>query len=179
MPEIIGFPTTRVAYVTEIGPYDTAMPRGFDRLFAWLRQNNIQPTASSIAIFYDAFENVPGEQQRCDTCAPVDSLVPASGNVRTKDLGAKEAASTVYQGRDSREQAYTDVYRWIAAQGYRATDAPFEVYLSQLGQELRAQVVVPVEKDKKAGRKTSAVKRERGAAAKRPTRRPKHPVGPE
>lgn len=173
MPEIKQFPETRVAFIEERGPFDQVIPRGYERLFAWLREQKIQPTGNSMAVFYDDPAKVAAENQRVDTCVPVDPIVKASGSIRIKTIGGGEVATIVYQGRHSRDQGYTDVYRWLKVQGYRDIGAPIETFQSQLGEELRAEIAVPVEKEKRGKRKASAINRERGAVAKRPARRTK------
>jgi DNA gyrase inhibitor GyrI len=173
MPEIKEFPTTRVAYVAERGPMDIVVPRGFDRLFSWFREQRIQPSGNSLVILHDDPAKVPAESQQFETCAPVDPSVESSGVVRTKTIGGFEAATIIYQGQANRDQAYNDVYKWLKVEGYTDVGSPIETFLSQLGEELRAQIAVPVQKEKRGQRKASALNRERGAAAKKPTRRTK------
>ncbi len=172
MPEIRKIPEIRVAYVEERGPFDRVVPMGFERLFGWLREHNQRPAGNSLAVFYDDPAKVPAEDQRADTCVPIGPNVEANGEVHTKTVGGGEFATTIYQGRQAREHAYNEVYDWLKAEGYKDSGAPIETFLSQLGEELRAEIAVPVEKAKRTGRKTAATG-EGGTVAKRPRRKSK------
>lgn len=144
MPELKFFPETHVAYVSEIGPYRDSVQRGFKRLFEWFAQNNVRPAGASLGIFYDDPEKVAAKNLRCDLCSPVGPEVTGSGDVRTKEIGGWQVATIVYQGEENMGRAYNEVYDWLHAEGYHEADAPLEKYLSQLGEELRAEVAVPV-----------------------------------
>ncbi len=168
MPEIKNFSATRVVYLTERGPFDQAMPQGFARLFAWLREKGIQPEGRSMAIFYDDPAQVPPENQRCDTCVPIGSNVEGSGEVNTKTIGGFEVAAHIYSGKTDREQAFHDLYDWLHSEGYHESGAPIEIYLSQLGEEMRAEIAVPIKMAPSGQRKTTA-KRASGTTTKRTT----------
>ncbi len=168
MPEFKHFPATRVASVTEVGPYRDAIPRGFDRLFAWLRAQNVQPQGQSLGIFYDDPARVPADQLRSELCVPVAPEVQGSGEVQVKEIAEFEAASLVYEGEANITRAYNEVYDWLRAQGYRDNGPAYEVYLSQPGEELRVELYVPVVKVKTPAR--SAAKK---TAAKKPAKKPK------
>ncbi|MCX7838632.1 MAG: GyrI-like domain-containing protein [Anaerolineae bacterium] len=156
MPEIKRFPTTRVAFVSEVGPFNEAIPRGFQRLFAWLGAHNISPTGKSLGIFHDDPAKVPAEQLRSEMCVPVAPDVQGSGEVQVKEIAEFEAATIVYQGSANVTRAYNAVYDWLRAQGYRGAGSPIEVYLSQPGEELRAEIFVPIVKvDAKETRKVA------------------------
>ncbi len=146
MPEIKHFPKTRVAYVSEVGPFGEAVQRGFGRLFAWLGSNNVQPQGASLGIFYDDPAKVAPENLHSEECVPVALDVQGSGEVNVKEIGGFQAATILYQGEANIERAYNQVYDWLRAQGYRETGAPLETFLSQLGEELRAEIAVPIEK---------------------------------
>lgn len=168
MPERKNFPTIRVLCVTETGPFDEAMPRGFARLFTWLKEREIQPAGRSMAIFHDDPAKVPPEAQRCDACVPVDASVEGSGDVSTKTIGGSEVAALVYRGWGDRDQAYHDLYDWLHSEGCHESGPPIETYLSELGEEMRAEVAVPIESISPGGRKTTT-KRPSGTTTKRTT----------
>ncbi|HEX7587070.1 MAG TPA: GyrI-like domain-containing protein [Anaerolineae bacterium] len=146
MPQIKHFPKTRVAYVSEMGAMGEAVKHGFDRLFAWVGEQNVQPLGPSIGIFYDDPAKVPAEKQRSDLCVPVGDFVQASGLVQIKDIGDVQVATMVYQGAQNIMTAYNELYDWLHAQGYRDAGAPMETYQSRPGEELRAEVAVPIAK---------------------------------
>jgi len=146
MPEIKRFPTTRVAYVTEVGPFGEAIPRGFGKLFGWLGTHKLQPLGTSFGIYHDDPATVPAERLRSELCVPVAPEVQGSGDVQVKEIAGFEAATIVYQGDANITRAYNEVYDWLRAQGYRDAGAPLEVYLSMPGEELRAEVYVPIVK---------------------------------
>ena len=179
VPEIKHFPSTRVAYVSEVGPMGEAVKRGFDRLFAWVGAHNVQPLGASIGIFYDDPAKVPVEELRSDLCVPVANDVQGSGDVQIKNIGDVQVATIVYQGDANIEHAYNEVYDWLRAQGYRDSGAPMETYLSKPGEELRAEVAVPIEKlellpaPKKPTAKKPARKLAKRVAKKKATKRAK------
>lgn len=146
MPEIKHFPKTHVAYVTEMGQMGEAVKRGFDRLFAWLGAQNIQPLGPSIGIYYDDPAKVPAEKLRSELCVPVSGDVQASAPVQIKDIGDMQVATLVYQGEQNIMTAYNQVYDWLHAEGYRDSGAPMETYYSRPGEELRAEIAVPIAK---------------------------------
>lgn len=144
MPEIKEFPTTRVACVTEVGPFNEAIVRGFAKLFDWLGKHQIQPTGSSFGIYQDDPVKVPVEKLRSELCVPVAAGVKGSEGIKVKEIKKFKAATIVYQGEANITPAYNQVYDWLRAEGYRDAGAPIEVYLSVPGEELRAEVFVPI-----------------------------------
>ena len=167
MPEFKRFPKTRVAYVTEVGPFQEAIPRGFQKLFAWLGARNLQPLGPSLGIFHDDPAKVPTEKLRSELCVPVPPEAQGTGEVQVKELAEFEAAAIVYQGDANIMSAYNEVYDWLHAQGYRDAGPVYEVYLSMPGEELRAQVYVPIVKAAKpVAKKRVAIKPARKVANK-------------
>jgi AraC family transcriptional regulator len=173
MPEIKHFPGTRVAYVSEMGPMGEAVKRGFDKLFAWVGAHNVQPLGASIGIFYDDPAKVPADKLRSDLCVPVADEVQGSGDVQIKNIGDMPVATITYQGEQNIEHAYDEVYDWLHAQGYRDSGAPMETYLSKPGEELRAEVAVPIVKTEPllAPKKRAAKKDAKQAMKKKPAKK--------
>jgi AraC family transcriptional regulator len=173
MPEIKQFPKMRVAYVAEVGPTSEAVKRGFDKLFAWIGAQNVQLLGASIGIFYDDPAQVPAEKLRSDLCVPVADGVQGSGDVQIKNIGDLQVATIVYQGDANIMSAYNEIYDWLRAQGYRDAGAPMETYLSKLGEELRAEIAVPIVKMEllPAPKKRAANKPAR-KLAKKPAKKP-------
>lgn len=165
MPEIKHFPKMCVAYVSNEGPYGEATKRGFDKLFVWLGANNVKPRGASLGIFYDDPAKVAPEKLRSESCVPVAPDVSGSGEVQTKKIGDVDVATIIYQGEQSIERAYNAVYDWLRAQGYRDSGAPIETYLSQPGEELRAEIAVPIVK-------MELLSTPKRVAAKKPIKRP-------
>jgi DNA gyrase inhibitor GyrI len=173
MSEIKHFAKRRVAYVSEIGPWPKSIQSGFGRLFAWAGANNVQPIGPTLGIYYDDPAKVPADKLRSDLCMPVAENVVASGDVHVKDVGGFEAATIIYQGEAGITPAYNEVYDWLHTQGYHESGAPLEVYLSMPGEELRAEVVVPVVKFESAPEpETVVVKKLVKKAAKKPVKKP-------
>ncbi len=169
MPEIKFFPETHVAFVREVGSYSAAIPRGFKRLFDWMLAHHVQPTGPSLAIFYDDPAKVATKNRRCDLCAPVGPHVSGSDEVQTKEIGGWTVATIEYQGDANARRAYQEVYDWLREQGYHEADVPVEKYLSELGEELRAEVAVPIVKQELLPGKTKVKTKETraGKAAKK------------
>lgn len=158
MPEIKEFPKTRVASATEVGPFNEAIERGFARVFAWLGEHNVQPVGASFGVYYDDPAQVPVAQLRSELCVPIDAPVKSSGGITVRDIKKFKAATIVYQGDASITPAFNEVYDWLRAQGYRDAGAPLEVYLSMPGEELRAEIFVPIVSAKKPAAQKKVVK---------------------
>lgn len=173
MPEIKRIPKMRVASISNIGPYGQAVQQGFGKIFAWLESNNLKPAGASIGIFYDDPGQVELEKLRSETCVVVSADVMGSGDVTIKEIGGFEAATTEYRGEANMMKAYDDVYAWLVAQGYHDAGAPIETYLSRPGEELRAEIAVPIVKAKPApvAKKKPARAAKRKAAKKKPAKR--------
>jgi len=167
MPEFKRFPKMRVASVTEIGPFQEAIPRGFQKLFAWLGAQNLQPLGPSLGIFPDDPAKVPAEKLRSELCVPVAPQAQGSGEIQVKELAGFEAATIVYQGEANIGPAYNQLYEWLHAQGYRDAGALYEMYLSMPGEELRAEVYVPIAKAVKSAAKKRVAKK----PAKKPAKK--------
>lgn len=171
MPEFKKFPAVRVASVAEVGPFNEAIPRGFNRLFTWLGAHNLQPLGNSFGIFYDDPAKVPAEKLRSELCVPVSSDAQGSGEVTVKEIPGFDAASIVYQGDANITPAYNEVYDWLRAQGYRDVGPAYEVYLSKPGEELRAEVFVPIVKATKPAAKSLVAKKPAKKVAKKTAKR--------
>jgi DNA gyrase inhibitor GyrI len=147
MPEVKHYPKMHVAYVSAVGPYDgEAIQRGFGRLFAWLGSKHFAPLGPTIGIYYDDPQTVAREKQRCDLCVTVGPEVKGSDGVLVKDIGDVDVAALTYLGTQNIQRTYTELHNWLHTNGYYETGTPLELYLSQPGQELRAEVAMPVEK---------------------------------
>ncbi len=145
MPEIKPFPRTRVAYVSEVGPYGETIQRGFARLFGALAANNVQPVGAPMGIYYDDPASVAPENLHFDLCVPIAADIAPTDGLRTKEIGGTTVAALTYQGAENIRSAYREVYDWLHANGYREIGAPVETYLNAMGEELRAEIAVPVE----------------------------------
>src|SRR5574341_1333906 len=106
MPEIKEFPKMSVACLTTPGPFNEAIPRGFDKLFAWLRENKVDALGTSLAIFLDDPSAVPPDKLRTQVCVSVAPQVRGSGEVETKEIGGMQVAALVYQGTQNIDPAY-------------------------------------------------------------------------
>ncbi len=166
MPELKFFPESHVAFVSEIGPYKTSIPRAFKRLFDWLETNGVQPRGPLLAILYDDPSKVAPQNQRVDACAPIGPQDVGSDQVRTKEIGGWKVATTMYDGDKNLPRALREVHDWLRDQGFAAADVPVVKYLSSLGDTVRAEVGVPV-----IQRERMPAPRKVQARAKRPAAR--------
>ncbi len=171
MPEIKQIPKMRVASVSNTGPYGQAVELGFGKLFAWLGSQNLHPAGASLGIFYDDPGQVASEKLRSETCVVVSPGVMGSGDVTIKEIGGFEAATTEYRGQSQMMQAYDEVYAWLAAKGYHDAGAPIEIYLSKPGEELHAEIAVPVVKTEPAPAAKKKPARAKKPAKKKPAKK--------
>jgi DNA gyrase inhibitor len=171
MPEIKRIPKMRVASVSNTGPYGQAVSAGFEKLFVWLGSQNLHPAGASLGIFYDDPSQVAPEKLRSETCVVVSADVIGSGDVTVKEIGGFQAATTEYRGQDQLTQAYDQVYAWLVAQGYHDAGAPIETYLSKPGEELHAEIAVPVVQAKPAPAAKKKSTRAKKPAKKKPAKK--------
>ena len=146
MPEVKHYPGVHVAYVSEVGPYGEAVQRGFGRLFAGLAAQNLPPLGPPIGIYYDSPQTAPPDRLRCDLCVPIPPHAQVAEGIATMDIGDIDVVATVYEGAQNIQRGYDEVYAWLNAHGYYPAGAPMETYLNRPGEELRAEIEVPVRK---------------------------------
>ncbi len=146
MPELKLFPKMHVASLTVIGPFEQAIPRGMDQIFAWCRANQVEPLGAPMAFYPDDPEIVPQQKLRTEICVPVAPTTQASGDVQVKEIGGYTVAVSGYRGAQEIEPAYGELYAWLHAQGYHDAGVPMETYLSQPAAELQAEIAIPVVK---------------------------------
>lgn len=183
MPEIKQIPKIRVVFVTNKGPYHEATPRGFQRIFTWLGANNLHPVGRSLAIYHDEPGRVAEAEMRSESCVPVAESVNGSGDVGVKQVGGFHAATIEYRGAENIQRAYDELYGWLHIQGYRDDGSPMETFLSQPGEQLHAEIAIPIvrmektpvvpEKKPARARKASSKKsaRKRSTKTKRATKK--------
>jgi DNA gyrase inhibitor GyrI len=163
MPEIRYFPKLRVAFLTMVGPFDQAIPGGLEKLFAWVRANQVQTMGAPLSLFPDDPAEVPAEELRSEICIPVGPEVQGSGEVQTKEVGGFDVATMVYHARQDIDRAYGELYGWLHQEGYSDAGAPMEMYLST-GEEFSAEIAIPVAK-------VQAPRASKKAAVKKPARK--------
>lgn len=146
MPVIKTIPKMRVAFVTNVGEFSQAVPSGFGKLFRWLESKHFQPMGPSLAIYPDDPARVPPDQIKSQSCVIVSSEVSGDGEVAVREIGGFQAATMEYRGAANIMRAYDELYNWLHAQGYRDNGDPMETYISQPGQELHAEIAVPIVK---------------------------------
>ena len=102
---------------------------------------------------------------------PVAPQAQGSGEIQVKELAEFQAATTVYQGESNIMPAYNQLYKWLHAQGFRDAGSPLEIYLGMPGEELRAEVYVPIVKAVKSAAKKPAKKKVAKTPAKKKVNR--------
>jgi DNA-binding transcriptional MerR regulator len=125
----------------------------FGELFGYLGQLGLGPAGPPIGIYYNEEFR---EDATIDTeiAAPVAGKVPEGGRVKVRELpGVDQAASIIHVGGyEDIGGTYSQLLKWIEANGYRIAGPIREVYVqgAELGRDPSTyvtEVQLPVEKE--------------------------------
>jgi len=123
----------------------------FGELFGYLGQRGLGPAGPPIGIYYDEeFREGPLD---VEIAAPVAGQVPEGERIKVRELPAVEqAASIIHEGSyEDVGSAYSQLLKWIEANGYRIAGPVREVYVQgpETGRDPSSYVTeiqLPVEK---------------------------------
>lgn len=143
------FPSARVAFVRNIGPY-TGAARAWQRLFEWAGPRGlVGPMPRAFGLYYDDPGVTPEDKLRCDACLVVPDHVEPEGDIGVQQFEGGEYASVVHMGP---YEKLPETYGWIIGEwfpssGKELAAAPcVEIYLndprSTPPEELRTKVCV-------------------------------------
>lgn len=127
--EIREWPSCRVAYIRDIGPYRSeSNSRAIDRLYQWaFTAGHAGAGARLIGVCWSNFETTPPHQCVFDACLEVPDDAKGDGDVRIQILpGGKLAVlhseDTWEQIPEQRERLFSE---WLSASGYLRDKRPF------------------------------------------------------
>lgn len=125
-------PATKVAAVeadVDLKSIGAAIGQGFGTIMGVLGPAGVNPAGAPFVIYHDVIdEENPG---KVEMCIPVAAAFEPSGEVKSKELPAGKAASTLHKGAyDEIAPAYHAVSSWMTANGYQPAAPPAEIYLN-------------------------------------------------
>ena len=112
---IVDLKSIDVAFVRNVGPYETVDTSLFDRLVDWSRKRGIYRDHSLLlGIGHDAPGITPPEKLRFDCCVQVFGRVEPEGDIGFQQTPATRVALTTYLGGWDMAPGYVDIMRQIA-----------------------------------------------------------------
>ena len=144
-------PPRRVAFIRNVGPYNTVGPT-FQRLLAWAGQRGLLgPQTLVIAIPYDDPGVTAEDKVRCDCCVTVSESVKPEGEVVVQTLEGGECAVLTHVGpyRQLGESYCWLFGTWLPASGRELRNAPaFEIARNSpedtSPEQLRTDIYLPL-----------------------------------
>jgi AraC family transcriptional regulator len=144
-------PTTRVAFMRHVGPYDQ-VGATWQKFMGWAFPRGLfGPNGKILAIVHDDPEITPPEKLRYDVCITVDERFQPESSVGVQDIVGGEYAIVEHRGPYDRLGAtYAALMgQWMPANDREPARAPFvEVYLNNPQQtaekDLRTEIHAPL-----------------------------------
>jgi AraC family transcriptional regulator len=100
--EVKSLPSLRVAFVRNLGPYETCHV-AWEKLHAWaVNKKLITPETKWIGASYDDPNTTPPEQIRYDACMTVGPEVEAEGDIQVQELPGGDFIMTTHVGAFSK-----------------------------------------------------------------------------
>ncbi|MDP2299445.1 MAG: GyrI-like domain-containing protein [Coriobacteriia bacterium] len=123
-----------VVYLPMRGAY-AQTPEGYGQLYGWIAQHGLTPAGMPTAVYLTMPSEVPESEALWELWAPVAGDAaeqePDASGVGVRLVPAATVASTMHVGPyETVAPTYDALRTWIAAQGYRPTGPPIEVYYS-------------------------------------------------
>jgi AraC family transcriptional regulator len=131
--EIIHRPSYHVAYVTNLGGYDTVkIGAAWEKLCRWAQANGLMNNETvMIGVSYDNPDITPADRCRYYACLTIPSGITPGNGIGTMDISDGKHAVFHFVGTaEEIAGAYRDLYgSWLPQSGYQPTHAPcYEVY---------------------------------------------------
>lgn len=122
----------QVAFIRNIGPYETVDASQFDKLISWAKAKHIyRNDLLLLGIGHDAPHITPKELQRFDCCIEVDEPLSGEGEINFQEIIGGEFATVTYVGEygEKMQQAYQTLYREILKKKVKFVGLPaIEIY---------------------------------------------------
>lgn len=127
--EIRNWPSRRVAYIRDIGPYGSeSNSRAIDRLYQWaVQEGHADVTAALIGVCWSDFKTTPPRQCVFDACLAVDENAKGGGDVRIQSLSGGQLAVLHCEEPWDEIPAQRDRFlnEWLPSSEYVRDERPF------------------------------------------------------
>lgn len=120
----------KIAYIDHTGPYDTIpWPEYLERLYRWAKDRKVIPGFHPMGIYVDDPYTTTKEELRSQIAISFKGEARGGDGIRTRTLPAMTVATLSHNGPSSIfKQSYDELETWVAANGYRCSRPPIEVY---------------------------------------------------
>jgi DNA gyrase inhibitor GyrI len=121
---------TTIAYIDHVGAYDKIPWNDYiGKLYGWAKQNKAKPGFPPTGIYFDDTTKTPAEKCRSQAAIPIRKSVPASGNIKVRELPEMEVAVIQHAGSGEEfKKTYAELGQWIAQNGYEHSGPCMELY---------------------------------------------------
>lgn len=140
-------PTAAVRATVAMDALRTFFDDSFGRLFATLREQQVEPTGAP----YARYRGEPTDTVDVEIGVPTSGPVTVAGEVRPSELPGGEVVTATHVGAyDGLGASYVELARWIGERGRTPSSSMWEVYLTEPGPEvdpagLRTQICWPLQ----------------------------------
>lgn len=147
---IENLPTTRIAFVRQVGPYGPANSHAMETLKTWARSKNLLTKSTILfGIPQDNPETTPPSQCRYDACIVISEdycLDESTPQLEEAELpGGQYLVCKVKHTAEDVKQAWTEIFPYLENSGYTMDNKPIlERYTGDLLPLDICEICVPV-----------------------------------
>lgn len=146
--EVKQMPELHVAYVRNIGPYNT-IGRAFERLMQWAGPRGLMqfPKMQMLGVYHDDPEVTDADKLRADACITVPEGTGVDGDVGASTIpGGLFAVAHVEISKDQFTEAWNKLMgEWLPESGYQPDDRLcYELYLNDPEEHPQGKFIVDI-----------------------------------
>lgn len=121
---------TKVAYVEYTGEYSTIpFDEAISKLYAYAKSKKLRPGFKPFAIYLDDPHKGDWNTIRTQVAISINKLGEPTETVSVTELPQMEVATMKFTGcSEEYQQAYDELGKWIAEQGYKMAGPPLEIW---------------------------------------------------
>jgi DNA gyrase inhibitor GyrI len=152
-PKLESRKAANIVYIEHKGPYgEVPWSEYMERLYGWAKEQKVMPGFFPMSICYSDPSKVAPKNCRSDIAITFKGKAKATGGIKLGKLPTMKVVTLSHKGPGSEfSESYAKIYEWIAEKGYKAVDAPIEIY-SKKPEVVKgvtiiyAKIMVPVKK---------------------------------
>jgi effector-binding domain-containing protein len=138
-----------VAYISAHGPY-SQIPEAMGALYGWAAQHGLHPAGMPRGVYLENPVVADPEHAAWELQAPLagtpDEQAPDSSDCGVKHIEPHLVASTMYRGPyETIGPVYRELDTWVAANHYRVSGPPAEIYYSDPNTTPPAEYLTEIE----------------------------------
>ncbi|MFC4403796.1 AraC family transcriptional regulator [Gracilibacillus xinjiangensis] len=139
-------PTSRIAYVRQVGPYGPSNKQTMEKLKNWAKENNLLGTTTIFGIAQDNPETTPPEKCRYDACVVISEEQTIDQSLSEGVLdGGTYLVCKIEHTAAAVQQAWGDIIPFAKKNGYQIEQKPIlERYTVEMIRNEYCELCVPV-----------------------------------